>query len=228
MDAEAGREPEPASLNNELVWWVERVLRGASETHRDDPRRSHDVTTLVLRGRYRSPTRSTHSTRYQEGLLVDLDWLLCPTMTMEQFARVGDADDPSFTIVYPYNQWPPILTPAPGGATYHTRSVYGLRPMDNYSPALGFDFEDIPTRNVDDSPRQTLLADAVSSPEFVDRSHDTGVNASRSDGSGRWVRRGVFDTPLSMLPGSFAPAANDHMLNNAGTAGVFTRLDAAP
>ncbi len=109
------------------------------------------------------------------------------------------------------NPWPP------GISGVNVQGGYASRPLVDW--ALG----DTPTQwaRLDPLTRGALLADGLGQPERVDSRHRTGANVAYTDGSARWVKRSVFDQPLSLCP-SISPACN------AAQDRVWAALDAAP
>ena len=109
------------------------------------------------------------------------------------------------------NPWPP------GVSGVNVQGGYASRPLVDW--ALG----DTPTEwvRLDTLTRGALLADGLGQPERVDSRHRTGANVAYTDGSVRWVKRAVFDTPLSLCP-TIGPSCN------AAQDQIWTALDTAP
>ena len=115
----------------------------------------------------------------------------------------------------------------------HTRSSYGLRPFDDEGNVIGWrnfagknEFQ--PTDDVDGSvvvdlpaledydPNDGLLADVFPYFQATDEHHQTGMNALRVDGSGRFINRALFDDAMaSLIPGGFT------RINNAALGGIW-------
>ena len=109
------------------------------------------------------------------------------------------------------NPWPP------GVSGVNVQGGYASRPLVDWG--LG----DSPANwlRLDLLPRGALLADGLGQPERVDSRHRLGANVAYTDGSVRWVKRSVFDTPLSLCP-SISPSCN------AAQDQIWTTLDTAP
>ena len=109
------------------------------------------------------------------------------------------------------NPWPPGVTGV------NVQGGYASRPLVDWG--LG----DTPANwvRLDPLTRGALLADGLGQPERVNSRHRTGVNVAYTDGSARWVKRSVFDTPLSLCP-NISPACNTAQDQ------IWTALDTAP
>lgn len=108
-----------------------------------------------------------------------------------------------------------------------TRSSFGLRPFDNdgdvvswvndpfgnvFKPQTGsaIDIDRLPA--IDDyDPDDGLLADIVSDLSRLDQHHENGINATRVDGSGRFVQRALFDDAMNSMSNSFGAGNNDEI-----------------
>ena len=109
------------------------------------------------------------------------------------------------------NPWPP------GVSGVNVQGGYASRPLVDWG------FGDAPADwpRLDLLPRGALLADGLGQPDRVDSRHRTGANVAYTDGSARWVKRSVFDKPLSLCP-SISPSCN------AAQDQIWAALDAAP
>lgn len=165
---------------------------------------------------------------HDAGLITNPRWLICPSMSLASFAALADQAQPSSaTAGNSTNQWPPVLSAT--SEKRFTHSAYGVRPMDAYSASRGLDYADTVTRRAADFADRVVFADVVSIPAYVDEAHVAGVNATRGDGSSRWVDRSAFDGNLSQIAVSvFLPSFNDLILTDDESTGIFADLDAAP
>lgn len=153
----------------------------------------------------------SHSKLFANGLFIenpgitDPQAYYCPRNTSASFQYDTDA-----------NPW---LVPGK-----RTRSAFGLRPFDENGQSVIWRYdasaEKYTPRNSAYEPIKLpkieayesddgLLADVFSTIPSVDRAHQDGINAIRVDGSGRFVRRELFETALQGLGyGSFDIAKN--------------------
>jgi prepilin-type N-terminal cleavage/methylation domain-containing protein len=98
--------------------------------------------------------------------------------------------DPLMSFNTDLNPWPPDETAPPGRST---RIGFGVRPL------IGWPFPSDRPRPPNMprlhtlAPGTTTIADLIHKPERLSLRHGTGVNATRVDGSGRWVAREVID-----------------------------------
>lgn len=86
----------------------------------------------------------------------------------------------------------------------------------------------LPRVRITDYADRVIHADVVSRPQFVDGAHVTGVNATRGDGSTRWVSRTAFEDDLTLIgtvPG-FSTSNDGRILADDQTSGIFAALDA--
>lgn len=165
-------------------------------------------------GRYQSNYTifgESHSKLFANGLFIN-----DPGITDPQAYYCPRQTNPSFQYNTPSNPW---LVPG-----QRTRSAFGLRPFDeNYEPVIwrydtalekytprNSSYEPIKLPTIEDyASDDGLLADVFSTMPAVERAHETGVNAIRVDGSGRFVSRKLFGSALTGLgTGSFDVAKN--------------------
>lgn len=153
----------------------------------------------------------SHSRLMANGLFLE-----DPGITDPQAYYCPRQDSRSFQYDTSSNPW---LVPG-----QRTRSAFGLRPFnqkyepviwrynsatDKYEPRnlanLRITLPTLEDYESDDG----LLADVVSTINIVDSGHENGINAIRVDGSGRFVRRELFDSALTNLgTGPFSVTKN--------------------
>ena len=109
-----------------------------------------------------------------------------------------------------------------------TRSSFGLRPFDNenqkvtwtddptanvFKPRTGLDVGDVDIQRLpaleDYDSEDGLLADIASVAYHVNLHHGDGINAIRVDGSGRFVKRDLFNSALNQMSGGGFNIGND-------------------
>ena len=159
---------------------------------------------------------------HTDGYLTTPQMMICPSQSIEQLINIVDGQAVPGTDFSMANQYP-VRFPSPG----NTRACYGSRPLVNVNlPGTTGDtlFVDLMTP-LDPYANKTLIAEIVSSPTHVDTAHATGVNAGRGDGSARFVRRERFEATLAKLPLTFNASANQFMLSDDESSGVFADLD---
>lgn len=144
----------------------------------------------------------------QAGFLADPRAIYCPSNTVDQFL---------YNV--PTNPWPPGSSPAT-----NTRCGYGTRPVE---PEWVNGVVPATLLRMEDSYGVALLADVVSTSDFVDRRHRDGVNALFGDGSVRWVNRGAFAANLAASPNPFLPSASSVQLDESGpvATGLWADID---
>jgi len=167
-------------------------------------------------GRYQSNYNlfsETHSKLMANGLFIE-----DPGITDPQAYYCPRQTSASLQYNTPSNPW---LVPG-----QRTRSAFGLRPfnhryesviwrynasIDQYEPRDSNDNK-IRLPSIEDyEPDDGLLADAFSTVNVVDSAHQTGINAIRVDGSGRFVSRNLFESALNGLGyGSFDVSKNTY------------------
>lgn len=116
---------------------------------------------------------------YEFGALASPEAFFCPAET-DELVKLDTEDNP----------WPPDDT-APEGKS--TRIGYGVRPLIAWPfprtlPMPG----PLPRLSRLDS-STTVVADLIHKEERLETRHQTGVNASRIDGSARWFDRALLD-----------------------------------
>jgi prepilin-type N-terminal cleavage/methylation domain-containing protein len=128
----------------------------------------------------------------------------------------------------PVNPWPPGVN-----ASIHTRIGYSIRSMDPVEPTLNLDWDATSTRVIFPPrlPKLTkfrnlaIVADAISSPPYVNQRHVRGVNVLWGNGSARWVDRPVIEKgpkDLNEITPGFATSKNANVDN------IWLQLDSAP
>ena len=97
------------------------------------------------------------------------------------------------------NPWPP------GTPGVNVQGGYASNPLLDWGVVETPPF--LP--QLDQLPFLPLLADALGLPERVESRHRDGANVTFSDGSIRWLKRSLFDAPLSQCVG-LSPANNPY------------------
>jgi len=162
---------------------------------------------------------------YADGYLTESRWIVCPSNRLAGFSDLRDMRTDPRPDGGTANQWP-IAQTLDTSQVLHTRSSYGVRPVVAMD---GLPAGERPEVRLADYTHRVILADVLSVISYIDFAHGDGGNATRGDGSGRWISDVAIRPVIESLPAAgFSTANNDDILAlPEQDAGVFAELDRA-